>query len=299
MSDLTMEQVDYKRVYAATGFGITVKSRNRTEMERKMVNTWGDGMNTWKPGHCKICNCELEKLEGIDLGDYGMNFDYPDICNDCDPLVDNHFDGENTSSNVDMTPVWHEKCPRLYQEIVDYFNHDNTRINILAYKEVTSWRYDKQGMYIHGESGRGKSAALWGLFKEIERETTRHPYIVKSNDLARILGRSAKDMASLHDHWLIRCGVLMIDDLGKEKITASFASQIFDVINARYEQYRPTIITTKYPPGKLKERFTDMGEESTGHDIIRRLQNTTKIVLLWSWWLRWLHDWNTFHFSIR
>jgi len=74
--------------------------------------------------------------------------------------------------------------------------------------------------------------------------------------------------------------LLILDDLGKEKVTAWAASMIFSIINARYENMLPTIITTNHG---CKELAAALGDDRTRAEaIVSRLQETcVTVVMAW------------------
>ncbi len=75
--------------------------------------------------------------------------------------------------------------------------------------------------------------------------------------------------------------LLVIDDLGKEKMTEWAASMLFGIINARYEKMLPTIITTNLDTEALRRTLGD--EQTRAQAIISRLQETSIVVtMVWS-----------------
>jgi len=73
---------------------------------------------------------------------------------------------------------------------------------------------------------------------------------------------------------LTSCSLLVIDDLGKERLTQRMETDLFSIIDERTSNKRPTIITTNYNGSGLSDRFNN-GE--TGTAIIRRLKDYFKI----------------------
>ena len=70
--------------------------------------------------------------------------------------------------------------------------------------------------------------------------------------------------------------LLIIDDLGKEKSSEWSLQTIYAIVNSRYENEMPTIITTNYSMTELIERMTPAGSDDTitAHATIDRLCET-------------------------
>ena len=68
--------------------------------------------------------------------------------------------------------------------------------------------------------------------------------------------------------------LLIIDDMGKEPATEWAVAKIYAIINARYEAYLPTVITTNYSDSELVRRLTpkDTGDDITADATIDRLR---------------------------
>jgi len=69
-------------------------------------------------------------------------------------------------------------------------------------------------------------------------------------------------------------GLLLIDDLGKEIPTARAVSRLWELIDRRYGEQLPTIITSQYRPDVLAKQLGDGGGAESALAIIRRLQET-------------------------
>ena len=111
------------------------------------------------------------------------------------------------------------------------------------------------------------------LARELEREG-RKPVMLTAVELYRRLARAARDAEAVPDLW--GCSVLMIDDLGKEKVSPAAASLFWEVLDRRYQAGLPVILTTRWEGGDLRERF---GEAYLGDDILRRLNALCSRVL--------------------
>jgi DNA replication protein DnaC len=73
---------------------------------------------------------------------------------------------------------------------------------------------------------------------------------------------------------LCRCDHLVLDDLGRERPTPWVQETLYLVINARYEDYLATSITTNLAPGELQARL--------GEPILDRLAETNQ-----AYWCQW------------
>ena len=51
--------------------------------------------------------------------------------------------------------------------------------------------------------------------------------------------------------------LLVLDDLGREKVTDWASERLYVLVNERYNRRRPTIVTTNYTPGELSDRGYD------------------------------------------
>ena len=77
-----------------------------------------------------------------------------------------------------------------------------------------------------------------------------------------------------------KCDVLVLDDLGKEDATEWSVGTVFSVLDARYEDMRPTIVTSNYAPGALADRLARRGERVTAEAIASRISQTCRTVYL-------------------
>jgi DNA replication protein DnaC len=69
---------------------------------------------------------------------------------------------------------------------------------------------------------------------------------------------------------MIYAPVLVIDDLGNDKMQSSKEAIVLKVIRHRANWRRPTIITTQFVGSSLEERFSDL---HTARAVIRRLRD--------------------------
>lgn len=128
------------------------------------------------------------------------------------------------------------------------------------------------GAYICGPVGTGKTY----LASAVARVAIDSGMSVKVTDTLSIMATlksSYRDGVSEDSvlNALSQCQLLVIDDLGKESPTDWTLSQVFRVINDRYEMMRPVVITTQFSKSDLIYRLAKNGDAETAVAIVSRL----------------------------
>jgi hypothetical protein len=131
---------------------------------------------------------------------------------------------------------------------------------------------DKSSLILHGETGTCKSRAAWRLFNRLWRK--HYPdksFFLQMRKFEGLIEKGFEDRK--HGNVLdilISCPILVLDDLGKERLTQRMESDLFAVIDERTSNLKTTIITTNYTGDKLLERFQN---KETGVALVRRLRD--------------------------
>jgi len=260
MSDTTtLSAVEAERVELAIGVRIEQNAAARTDLERQLVRTW-DGTRDWRVGLCKVCAAPFEdeprEWEGLNLT--------ATVCEKCGPMVSAHYSvGAERAREVTLTPWWDETCPAVYRDIISGQALPST-VNRAAFERVQQFTASTdRGLVLTGASGAGKTLSLWALARALERSGVR-PVFLSAVEFARRLASSARDLE--RDNWLAGCRVLIVDDLGKEKLTNAVASLMWEVLDARCNERRPTLISTRFKGASFVGRFADavIGEDIRG-----------------------------------
>lgn len=268
---MNYEEQVVANVFEAVGVMIETKPEFRTEMERRLVKHWGEG-GKWQLGQCKICAAKIENpKQQVEVLGSVMQFFFG-CCDACTSVRNAHYDRSNLTAQVTTrTPQWDELCPELYKELIADLP---ATIDHKAFERIAGWRPAKggRGLICTGNSSRGKTTSLWALFRGLEIGET-NAILLTAVELQRQLSEAARDIKDVKH--LTHCRVLMVDDLGKEKLTASVAALLWEVIDSRYANRRPMIITTRYVGKQFEDRF---GDATLGIDIRRRLLDCCDIV---------------------
>lgn len=120
------------------------------------------------------------------------------------------------------------------------------------YADLWSQVYaDNTGLLLWGGVGNGKTYAAASVANAVIEEheatvlVTSFPVI-----LNELMGRTSDRNAYVES--IVRPQLLVIDDLGAERDSPFALEQIYNVIDARYRQHRPLIITTNLSLSEIK-----------------------------------------------
>jgi istB domain protein ATP-binding protein len=129
------------------------------------------------------------------------------------------------------------------------------------------------GLFITGTYGVGKTY----LASCIANETIKNNITVIFGTLIQLLDfikDTYKDYNTSDKEYLdlySSIDLLIIDDLGKEKPTEWVLEKLFLIVNNRYNNYLPIVITTNYNRNQLRERLCINKNYSIVDSIISRL----------------------------
>jgi len=144
------------------------------------------------------------------------------------------------------------------------------------------------GLYIEGTNGTGKTHLAAAIALQLIREGI--PVICKTaNDLLMDIkksfdGEGAQEYVILDIYKQV--DLLIIDDLGKEQCTDWGMSTLYSILNDRYEDMKPTIVTTNYSTENLVKVLTPKGADSSKIiAIISRLRETSTVMTMA--WVDW------------
>ena len=158
-------------------------------------------------------------------------------------------------------------------------NYKKTDKNKKAYENVKKYTNKlingetNMGLFITGTYGVGKTY----LASCIANETIKNNITVIFGTLIQLLDfikDTYKDYNTSDKEYLdlySSIDLLIIDDLGKEKPTEWVLEKLFLIVNNRYNNYLPIVITTNYNRNQLRERLCINKNYSIVDSIISRL----------------------------
>lgn len=161
------------------------------------------------------------------------------------------------------------------------YRENAQKIYSLASSFVQKFNSDKisQGLIIEGPIGSGKSYLLGCIANALIDRGIHFRYIVYSDLLQKIRSSYNQNSPEADEKQILsmvqQIPVLLIDDLGTEKATEFASSTLYQIIDHRYREEKPIILSTNYSVKNLKNRFPVMGER-----IFQRLLEMNKYLEL-------------------
>lgn len=171
--------------------------------------------------------------------------------------------------------------PSLKKDNGMNYRENAQKIYYLAASFVDNIQNDShnRGLIIEGPIGSGKSYLLGSIANALIDSRIRFRYIVYSDLLQQIRSTYNQDNPENDEKQILsnvqEVPVLLIDDLGTEKATEFASSTLYQIIDHRYREEKPIILSTNYSIKNLKNRFPVMGER-----IFQRLLEMNKYLEL-------------------
>jgi DNA replication protein DnaC len=171
----------------------------------------------------------------------------------------------------------------MYHWSLDSYPADDP-IGLKAKNEALLWHKELSSscpLYIHGPVGCGKTGLAWSILVEQIKEGTgfdRHEFVNVRQLLSRIRRSFHSDEPYepigefIEDVWL-----LVLDDLGAERVTDWTREWLATLIEGRYVQERPTIVTSNYSPAQLARRLGH-DDPIIGKRIVSRLTENAELI---------------------
>ena len=162
-------------------------------------------------------------------------------------------------------------------------NTSNKKVldNLKNYSEKLVNGIEKKGLVLVGNNGVGKTHLACSIANKLIENGTPVIYGTLINLLAELRNSydtdnniSEMEIIKLYEN----VDLLIIDDLGKEKPSEWGLEKLFTIVNSRYENNLPVIITTNYNQNSLVERLSLNGEIETAKSIISRLYEMCYLV---------------------
>lgn len=153
--------------------------------------------------------------------------------------------------------------------------------------EFELYEANGKGIYFEGTCGTGKTHLAVSIALQLLRAGI--PVICKTSiDILKDIKSTYESETPISEKEVFdrykNIRLLIIDDFGKEQCTDWSTPAFYEIINDRYEQMKPTIITTNYNEDSLIKRLTPKGSDNiTAEAIISRFRECTSVVtMVWN-----------------
>lgn len=194
------------------------------------------------------------------------------VCHDVfEPKFRNQGFCERCSPGVaeQREQTWLDFCPPLYRK------SDLSRLPVAAVEAAEKYEYGPEGLALVGKSGIGKTRAMMVLCRRLIFNEGRHGHFVPAAVFSREIASHGHE-AGQYTAKLRRTGVLFIDDLGKGKLTDAVQAHLFDILEERTANLRPTLWTSNAGGKALAAMFS----KDRADPFLRRLTEFSKIIKL-------------------
>lgn len=241
--------------------------------------------------NCNYCGKELNQ-EGFRFEIGGTNYLRklePERC-DCELAKEywKKFDYEKKrKTEMELAYLKKQKQERLYRTSkmnprlreYSFENYEVKDYNRRAFRKAKEYAEnyiqgtERGSLFITGGVGTGKTH----LAASIANELIKNEKTVVFGTLINILSEIKDSYNSEFENEGIiidkysKIDMLIIDDLGKERPSEWALEKLFTIINNRYENKLPVIITTNYNREKLRERLADNKNYEIADSIVSRL----------------------------
>lgn len=154
----------------------------------------------------------------------------------------------------DVNRKSYEKCKRYADSFPIMLPTKDDRGNVVPPQK------ERNGLFITGSYGTGKTHLACAIANQLMQGGTPVICMTMIDLMAKIKSSfdtkdddtSEAEIMKLYEE----IPLLIIDDIGSEQPTEWSSTKIYSIINARYEAYMPTIVTTNYTGDELIRRMT-------------------------------------------
>lgn len=161
-------------------------------------------------------------------------------------------------------------CPRLYWDVAP------------DYERAAEIMRTGKGYFITGRnSGTCKTLEAAAIAKAYAEsvKTVRFLNVTKLLTQFKDAYGNNRPESEVFDE-LESCDLLVIDDMGKENATSWASTILYAVIDGRYGEMKPVIVTSNYSEGELIAKLAETYDDSSARAIVSRMCEMTEKVVM-------------------
>lgn len=144
-----------------------------------------------------------------------------------------------------------------------------------------------RSLWVGGSNGIGKTHTLCFVAVKAILERPHTCRLVRASEWLRRVAmlrtgdRNARIQAETLVRDVSRVDLVILDDIGKERLTETRAECLYDLIDERERNERPIWVTSNFSGAVLLRRLNDAGEHGYGDAILARLKRMIKPEDIW------------------
>ena len=165
------------------------------------------------------------------------------------------------------------KIPEVYatKTFDDYAVTNDNRRAVKIAKWFAAEKPEKS-VYLYGECGTGKTFLASLIAKEFIldfKDVVFGDVPSLLDEIKRTFNDASKDSGAIVDHYC-NCELLVLDDLGAGQLTEWNIGVIYSILNTRYNNGKPLIVTSNYDLDNLERRLGGV-DATSAKRIVSRL----------------------------
>lgn len=199
-------------------------------------------------------------------------------------IADEERKARQEAARAQSEAVWESVCPKSYRTTDEGGLTDLETLakSVPKLDEILSHPLGHRGLILRGDTGLGKTRAMYRLLRRYHESQPRPKIIAMS---AGEFDRGARDAAGQFKltEWfesLASSDALFIDDIGKGRWTPATAGQFWEIVDARSKAARPIFLTTNCS-GDTLVRSIGL-DKDIAEPLLRRLRENCKAIVLTS-----------------
>ncbi|MDR0128655.1 ATP-binding protein [Priestia megaterium] len=218
-----------------------------------------------KPRVCKHCGREVPMME-VEV--FGRKRMVQPVC-ECEAEEKKRFEeeAEKVQRKKDINKLFsiHNLGERFKESSIDSFMPRPGAENVYKFAKIYVNEFDSWGeesLILWGVPGNGKSHLAAAIANELDSKGKIVVFISMPELLEKIRSTFNKESHETEDKImkaLQDCDLLIIDDIGAEKVTEWVEDIIFRIVDGRYRKKQPILATSNLRPDLLADKI---GERS-------------------------------------
>jgi DNA replication protein DnaC len=155
-------------------------------------------------------------------------------------------------------PSWEEQIASTIPIRYKNTKYEDVPKNIQEMFE--SMKESRKGIFIHGKVGTGKTHIAYALHRSAIKSGLHSKFrntVELFKDMRDEISRDMYSKTRPTEDLMNYEGVLILDDLGVEKATDFVVESLYLIINKRYNEVRPIILTSNFNLDELANRVGD------------------------------------------